>query len=168
MVGNLGYSSAELGPLVVQIAVSNAAEAIGFYRSVFDASELYRSIDEDGGRIVHCELLIGHARIVVQDEFKEFGLLSPATLGGASVSLNLYLDDVDAVFTKAIAAGARVISEPQNRFWGARSGSFLDPFGHRWIVSTQIDDPSPEEIVDRSANAAVHARLSAAPTPVKG
>jgi PhnB protein len=159
-----GYAKSlpnELGPLVLQLTVSNATAAVTYYEDVFNANELYRNTELGGTRIVHCELLIGGVRIVVLDEFPEFGIVSPDALAGTSVSLNLYIDDVDRVFARAIAAGGREISPPQDRFWGARSGSFLDPFGHRWIISTQVDDLSPDEIIARSKDAPLNARLSA-------
>ncbi len=150
----------ELGPLVVQLTVSDAAAAVRYYAAVFKADELYRNTEADGGRITHCELLVGGSRIVVLDAFPELGLVSPVSLSGTSVSLNLYLDDVDTVFARAIEAGGRAISLPQERFWGARSGSLLDPFGHRWVITTQLDDLSPDEIIARSQGTPLHARLS--------
>lgn len=165
MGDNEDYAAGELGPLVVQMAVNDAAAAVDFYRQVFDADELYRNTEAGGARIVHCELLLCGARVVVHDEFPEFGLLGPLSTGGASVSLNLYVPDADALFRAAETAGARVIAPPVMHFWGALSGAFLDPFGHRWIVSTQVEDLSPEEIIRRSRSAPPHGRLSAATVP---
>jgi PhnB protein len=157
------FGPSELGPLVVQLTVSDAKAAIAYYRAVFCADELYRNTENDRGRVVHCELLIRGARVAVHDEFPEFDLLAPTSLAGASVSLNLYVEDVDLTFGTALEKGGRRIADPQDRFWGARSGSFLDPFGHRWVVTTQVDDPSPEEIIIRSKSAPIGERLSAAP-----
>jgi PhnB protein len=153
----------ELGPLVVQLAVADADAAIDFYIRAFGASELYRNRETaTGGRVVHCELLIAGARVVVHDEFPEYGLLAPPSLGGTAVSLNLYVADVDETYAQAIAAGGQMIVPPTNRFWGARSGALYDPFGHRWVISTQFDDPAPEDIIRLSNEAPTEIRLSAA------
>lgn len=148
--------------MVVQLTVAGAARAVDFYREVFGADELYRNAEAGGDRLVHCELLICGARVVVHDEFPEFGLLGPASVGGASASLNLYVPDADAIYERALARGGRGVSAPSLHFWGARSGSFLDPFGHRWIVSTQLEDLSPDEIIERSRRLEQQPRLSAA------
>lgn len=155
--------AAELGPLLVQLTVSDAEAAIAFYIQAFGGSELYRNRETaEGGRVAHCELLIAGARIMLHDEFPEYGLLAPASLGGTPVSLNLYVADVDETYARAIAAGGQIITAPTDHFWGARSGALRDPFGHRWVISTQVHDPSPEEII-RLSNAARGAmRLSAA------
>jgi PhnB protein len=158
----------ELGPLVVHMTVRGAAAAIDFYRRVFGADELYRNTEGEGGRIVHAELLVRGARVVVHDEFPEWGMLGPVTTGGASVSLNLYVDDARSLHAAALAAGAAEVSAPTPHFWGAVSGAFIDPFGHQWIVSTQVEDLSPDEIVRRSRGAPTYARLSAARPPVEG
>jgi len=162
MAEHVRSAATELGPLVMQLTAVDAAAAVRYYCGVLEADELYRNIEPGSGRIVHCELLIAGVRIVVHDEFPELDLLSPTTIGGSSVSINLYMDDVDAVFELAIKAGGKSISPPQDRFWGARSGSFLDPFGHRWIISTQIRDPSPDEIIALSRDVPIHMRMSAA------
>jgi PhnB protein len=154
----------ELGPLVVQLTVRDAAAAVDFYRRVFAADQLYRNTEEGGHRIVHCELLICGARIALHDEFPELNLFAPPP-SGSGVSLNLYVDDAESLYARAIAEGAASVAPPALHFWGALSGSFRDPFGHRWIVSSQVEDPAPEEIVRRSKGAPIHARLSAATPP---
>jgi PhnB protein len=155
--------AAELGPLLVQLTVSDAEAAIAFYIAAFGGSELYRNRETaEGGRVAHCELLIAGARIMLHDEFPEYGLLAPASLGGSPISLNLYVDDVDETYARAIAAGGQIITTPTDHFWGARSGALRDPFGHRWVVSTQVNDPSPEEIIRMSNAAPGRTRLSAA------
>ena len=153
----------ELGPLLVQLTVPDAEAAIAFYLGTFGGSELYRNRETaEGGRIAHCELLIAGARIMLHDEFPEYGLLAPASLGGTPVSLNLYVADVDEIYARAIAAGGEIITAPSDHFWGARSGALRDPFGHRWVISTQVNDPSPEEIIRMSNAAPGMTRLSAA------
>ena len=167
MSGLEALGMGELGPLVVQLTVHDAVAAIDFYRRVFSADELYRNAEAGGARIVHCELLLCGARIVVQDEFPEYGLVGPRAAGGASVSLNLYVEDAESMHRRGLDAGATLVSPPTMHFWGAVSGAFLDPFGHRWIVSTQVEDLSPEEIIRRSRAAPPHGRLSAATGPAE-
>ena len=155
--------TSELGPLLVQLTVPDAEAAIAFYLEAFGGSELYRNRETaDGGRVAHCELLVAGARIMLHDEFPEYGLLAPASLGGTSVSLNLYVADVDETYARAIAAGGEIITSPTDHFWGARSGALHDPFGHRWVISTQIEDPSPDEIIRMSNAIPGTTRLSAA------
>jgi len=153
----------ELGPLVVQLTVSDAEAAIAFYVRAFGASELYRNAEAAGGRrVVHCELLVVGARIAVNDEFPDHDLVAPTSLGGTPVSLNLYVPDVDAFYARAIAAGGRIAAPPADRFWGARSGALIDPFGHRWTISTQNEDLAPDEIIERSNAAPTEVRLGLA------
>lgn len=157
---------AELGPLVVNLAVSDTQAAVDFYIRAFGASELYRNTEAAGGRrVVHCELLVAGARLVVHDEFPEYGLVAPTSLGGTSVTLNLYVPDADAIYAQAIAAGGQMLTPPADRFWGARSGAMLDPFGHRWAISTQVEDLAPDEIIRRSNAAPTEARLGVAARP---
>src|SRR5271156_5583841 len=122
----------ELGPLLVQLTVADAEAAIAFYIRAFGGSELYRNCETAaGGRVAHCELLIAGARVTLHDEFPEYGLLAPTSLGGTPISLNLYVADVDQTYARVIAAGAEVVTPPADHFWGARSGALRDPFGHR-------------------------------------
>jgi len=158
-------ASIEFEGLVVQLTVPSVDAAVDFYRRAFGASELYRNRDTLSGRIVFCELLIGAARVTLHEEFVEYGLPTPRTLGGTAVSLNLHVPDVDSVYERAIAAGGEVIMHPVNRFWGARSGALLDPFGHRWVLTTMRHDPSPQEIVESSRGVSTYMRLSAARPP---
>src|SRR5438067_12701248 len=122
------------------LAVRGAAEAIRFYREAFGAEELYRNTTSDGAAIIHAELLLGDSRFFVNDELPEHGVTSPLTVGGASVTLHLYVEDVDEVFSRASAAGAKVLLPPADQFWGDRYGILEDPFGHRWSIATMIED----------------------------
>jgi PhnB protein len=158
-------ASVEFGGIVVQLTVPSADAAVAFYARAFGAHELYRNRDPLSGRIVHCELSIGAARVTLHEEFVEYGLPTPQRLGGTPVSFNLHVPDVDGVYDRAIAAGGEVIARPLDRFWGARSGALLDPFGHRWVITTMRHDPSPQEIVESSKGANTHMRLSAARPP---
>ena len=131
------------------LIVKTSAEAIAFYRRAFDAAEIMR-LDGPHGKIWHAEIQIGNARVMLADEHPELGFLSPQTLGGAGVSLLVYVADVDAVFTQALAAGAVQLRPVQNQFYGDRSGTLRDPFGHVWSIATHIEDLSNEEICARS------------------
>jgi PhnB protein len=132
------------------LAVRGAAAAILFYRDAFGAEELYRNATPDGATVVHAELLLGDSRFFVNDEFPEHGVTSPLSVGGASVTLHVYVDDVDAVFARAAAAGAKILVAPADQFWGDRYGILEDPFGHRWSFATMLEDLAPDEIQRRS------------------
>jgi PhnB protein len=158
-------ASIEFSGLAVQLTVASVDAAVAFYRTAFGASELYRNRDPESGRVVFCELLIGAARVTLHEEFLEYGLPTPQTLGGTPVSLNLHLPDVDMAYDRALAAGGEAIAPPANRFWGARTGAVLDPFGHRWVLTTMRVDLSPQQIVEASRGVGAQMRLSAARPP---
>jgi PhnB protein len=149
----------EFGSIVVQLIVDDAAAAIEFYKRAFGAGELFRNQYGDDQRIFHCELLIDGGRIMIQDEFPERHLVSPRTLGGSSATVHLYAADAEATFQAAIAAGAKALSPVLKRFWGVVSGAIEDPFGHRWIIATRVEDLGPEEIAERAAEASPSERL---------
>ncbi|HZG21950.1 MAG TPA: VOC family protein [Herbaspirillum sp.] len=131
------------------LIVQASSEAIAFYGRAFGAVEVMR-LDGPHGKVWHAEIQIGDARVMLADEHPELGFLSPQTLGGAGVSLLVYVADVDAVFSQAIAAGAVQLRPVQNQFYGDRSGTLRDPFGHVWSIATHIEDLSTEEICARS------------------
>jgi PhnB protein len=106
---------------------------------------------EPDGRLGHAELEIGSAMIMLADEFPDLGIRAPKTIGGTPVTISLYVENVDDVFTKAINAGATALRPVTNQFYGDRTGQFEDPFGHRWSVATRIENLSPEEMADRAA-----------------
>lgn len=149
----------EFGALIVQLVVDGAAAAVAFYQATFGARELYRQHAATDARVVHAELLVGHARFIVYDAFPEQGLVAPPALGGTPVTLMLYVEDVDAVFARAVAAGASAEGSPEDHFWGVRSGVIVDPFGHRWLLASRIDDLSPGEILARAGAAAPAERV---------
>src|SRR5687767_13533238 len=124
------------------LIIHGAAEALEFYKRAFGASETMRMPRPDG-KLMHAEMQIGDSRIMLADEMPEMGFRSPAALGGAGLSIVLYVNDVDAVATKAIAAGAKVMRPVQNQFYGDRSGTLADPFGHVWTIATHVEDVSP-------------------------
>jgi len=135
----------ELEPYLI---VADAAAAIDFYVAVFGAVEATRLVQPDG-RVGHAELRIGPAGIMLADEFPEYGNVGPRTLGGTAVSLHLVVPDVDATVAAAVEAGATLEREVAVEFYGSRSGTIIDPFGHRWMVQTPIEEVSAEEMQRR-------------------
>jgi PhnB protein len=135
--------------IVPYLCVRGAAAAITFYGKVFGATERMRMAEPDG-RIGHAEIQIGSAVIMLSDEFPDLGVRAPRTVGGTPVTLNLYVEDVDTVFAWAIAAGATVVRPLKNQFHGDRTGTFEDPFGHRWSVASRVEDVSPAELAARA------------------
>lgn len=131
------------------LAVRQAAEAIEFYRRAFGAKERMR-LTAPYGKVGHAELEIGDSVIMLADEAPDIEFRSPEAYGGSSVSLHLYVKDVDASFRKATAAGAKPVREVADQFYGDRSGSVRDPFGHVWHIATHTEDVSPEEIGRRA------------------
>ncbi|HET9595590.1 MAG TPA: VOC family protein [Anaeromyxobacteraceae bacterium] len=125
-----------------------AARAIQFYADALGAKELFR-MEGPGGTIAHAELLIGDSHVMLADENAEFR--SPQSVGGTPVSMVLYVEDVDATFARALAAGARAMREVKDQFYGDRSGTLVDPFGHVWYVSTHVEDVPPDEMERRMA-----------------
>jgi PhnB protein len=138
--------------VIPYLAIDGAAEAIEFYKQVLGATETVR-MDAPGGKIGHAELKIGDSLIMLADEFEEMGHVSPKKLGGSPVSICVYLDNVDAVYAKAIKAGATEIQAVEDKFYGDRAGSFKDPFGHNWNVMMHVEDVPPEEMEQRAAKA---------------
>jgi PhnB protein len=130
------------------LVVRDAARAMEFYKAAFGAQERMRMAGP-GGKIVHAEMTIGDSVIMVADEFPEWGNLSPESLKGSPVRMGLYVEDVDAVANRAVAAGAKVLIPVADQFYGDRSGRLADPFGHIWIISTHKEDVSPEEMQNR-------------------
>lgn len=153
----------DFGSIVVQLIVRDARAASDFYRRAFDANELFRHQWQDDRRVFHCELLIGGGRIMLQDEFPERRLLSPTTLGGSPTTIHLYVQDAEATFRRAVVAGARALSPVEFRFWGVVCGALEDPFGHRWIISTRVEDLGPEELAARAADVPPDRRLPVGP-----
>ena len=132
------------------LCCKNAAAAMEFYKSVFDAIELMRIAQPDG-TIGHAELKIGESVIMLADEFPDLDVRSPQSLGGSAVSILVYVENVDAVVAKALAAGSKLQRPVADQFYGDRSGKLVDPFGHVWMIATHIEDVSPEEMQRRAA-----------------
>lgn len=134
------------------LIIKDAAKAIEFYKKAFGATEMMRMSQPDG-RIGHAEIKIGDSPIMLADEFPEMGARSPQSLGGSPVSILLYVEDVDACAERAVTAGAKVVRPVKDQFYGDRSGSFEDPFGHQWHIATHVEDVAPEEMHKRAAAA---------------
>lgn len=126
------------------IVVRNGAKAIDFYEQAFGARVGTR-MDGPDGKIMHAELTIGDSKIMLSDEYCDYGTFSPETVGGTPVTIFLYVEDVDAVFKAAVDAGATSKMEPADQFWGDRYGKLVDPFGHSWSLATHIKDMTDEE-----------------------
>jgi PhnB protein len=134
------------------LAVDDAAEAIAYYEKAFGAKERVR-MDAPGGKIGHAELEIGGSLVMLSDPFPQGSTRSPKKLGGTSVSVFMYVEDVDAVVKRAVDAGATVTMEVADQFWGDRFGSLTDPFGHSWSIATHVEDVPPEEMAERAERA---------------
>jgi PhnB protein len=130
------------------LIVKGGAEAIDFYKQAFGATELFR-MPAPGGKIGHAEIKIGDSPIMLADEHPEMGYISPQTLGGSPVSIMIYVTDVDTVFDQAVAAGGKVQRPVKDQFYGDRSGTLEDPFGHVWHVATHKEDVTAEEMETR-------------------
>jgi len=131
------------------LIIKGAADAIEFYKRAFGATELLRMADPQG-RVGHAEIKIGDSVIMLADEHPSMGYRGPRSLGGSSVSILLYLPDVDEVFARALKAGAKAQRAVTNQFYGDRSGTLEDPFGHVWTVATHVEDVAPEEMKRRA------------------
>ena len=135
------------------LIINEAAKAIDWYKNAFGAQQVLRMEDPSTGRIGHAELKIGDSYIMLADEHPDMGYRSPKTLGGAGISLLLYVKDVDNVVKRAVDAGAKLERPVQYQFYGDRMGTIHDPFGHVWSIATHIEDVSPEEMLERSKKA---------------
>lgn len=124
------------------LCVDGAAAAIDFYKRAFGARQRMR-MDAPGGKVGHAELVLGDSVIMLADEYPDFDFRGPKSRGGTSVTIHIYVRDVDAVVARAVEAGARVKRPVRNEFYGDRTGSVEDPFGHVWNVSTHIEDLTP-------------------------
>jgi PhnB protein len=136
--------------LTPYLVCKGAAKAIEFYAKAFGAQEIVR-MPGPHGSIAHAEVKIGNSMLMLADENKERGHLSPDSIGGTASSIMFYADDVDEVFKRAIAAGAKAEMPPADMFWGDRMGNLVDPFGHKWAIATHKEDVSPAEMEKRMA-----------------
>lgn len=134
--------------LFAYLGVHDAAKAVEFYRGVFGATEKFRLV-EPTGRIGHVELDFGGTTVMLCDEYPELDFVGPKKLGGTPVTIHLHVDDCDAFIRRAVAAGSELARAPEDHFYGERSGTIIDPFGHRWNIGHHIEDVSPEEMQRR-------------------
>ncbi len=151
---------------VPYLTASDAAAAIDWYVAAFDAVEEFRVVD-DAGRIGHAQFLVGEARFMLSDEYVDMGVVSPTTLGGTGTAIHLTVPDIDARFARAVAAGATSLGEPEDQPHGARHGTIVDPFGHRWMLSQDLEAFDVDEYAARSAGSewSVVAATGPAPAP---
>jgi PhnB protein len=135
--------------LTPYLIIKGAAEAMDFYQRAFGATERFRMAGADGKTIGHAEMLVGDSILMLADESPQLGHLSPQSLKGTPVSFLLYVTDVDAAFKRAVDAGATVKQPLENKFYGERAGTLVDPFGHNWTLMTHVEDVTPEEMDKR-------------------
>lgn len=130
------------------LIVDNATKALEFYQKALDAKELFRLPvpGKNGQKIGHAEIRIGDSQLMLSDESPELNSCSPKTLGGTPASFMIYVADVDKAFDRAVKAGAKPLQAVENQFWGDRTGTIVDPFGHKWTLGTHIEDVPPEEL----------------------
>jgi uncharacterized glyoxalase superfamily protein PhnB len=133
------------------LVVKGANDAIEFYKKAFGAAENSRMLTPDGSAIMHAEMQIGDSRFFLNDEM--MGAQSPQSLSGSPVTINLYVEDADALWNQAVAAGCQVTMPLMDMFWGDRYGMLVDPFGHGWAIASHIEDVPPEEMGERAAAA---------------
>ena len=134
------------------LACGDAAGAIGFYKKAFGAKEILR-VPGPRGKIGHAEVQVGDSRVMLTDEYREMDFLSPISRGGTSVHMHVYVPNVDTVVERAVAAGATLIHQVQDKFYGDRMGSLKDPFGHVWHIATHVEDVPMKELKKRAAKA---------------
>jgi PhnB protein len=144
---------AEYPRVTPYLIVDGGADAIDFYSTIFGFTERVRMAMPDG-RLGHAELQLGDSVIMLADPFPDMGIRDPKDIGGSPVAISIYVEDVDATFAAAIAAGATSLQPVEDKFYGDRAGQLEDPFGHRWNVMTHVEDVPPEEM-DRRAREAV-------------
>jgi PhnB protein len=132
------------------LILNSASDAIAFYKKALGADEVMR-MDDPAGKIHHAEISIGGSRIMLADEHPEIQAMSPKTIGGSPVSMHVYVEDVDALVERAVAAGAKLIRPVADQFYGDRVGGIEDPFGYRWFIATHKEDLSMDEIRRRAA-----------------
>jgi len=130
------------------LTVADAAAAIDFYTKAFDTEEKFR-LTEPSGRIGHAEIGLGPAVLMLSDEYPECGIRSPQSIGGTGMTIHLHVDNADTLIARMVELGATLDRAPADHFYGERSGSVYDPFGHRWMIGHSIEEVTPEEMQTR-------------------
>ncbi|MBW4699495.1 MAG: VOC family protein [Aphanocapsa lilacina HA4352-LM1] len=133
------------------LCTRDASKALEFYKNAFGATEAMAPMTDPSGKIMHAEIKIGDALIMFADEFPDMGFLSPQALGGSAVTVVMRVEDVDTFTDRAVAAGAKLCAPVEDQFYGERMGKLIDPFGHVWMISTPIEEVTPEELHKRFA-----------------
>lgn len=153
-MSKVSYIPEGFNTITPYLVIKGAAQAIEYYKKVFGAKEVFRMNGPDG-KVGHAELQVGNSRFMLADENPQMGEghTSASSIGASPVSLYIYLPDVDRVIERAVAEGAKLMKEPQDQFYGDRSGFIRDPFGHFWGVATHIEDVSPQEMEKRAKKA---------------
>ena len=135
--------------VTAHLAIRNAAKAIEFYSKAFGAEVIGGVAKGPDGKIMHAQLKIGDSKFMLHDEMPSMGAPGPETLGGSPVTLSLCVEDVDKLWNRAVAAGAKVTMPLENQFWGDRYGTVTDPFGHKWAMLSHVEDVAPDEMKRR-------------------
>lgn len=151
------------GAVTPSLTVRGAAEALAFYAKAFGAKEVGGRMAGPDGKIMHAEFRIGDRMLMIQDEFPEMGARSPQSLGGTGGSVLIYTRDTDAMFKRAVDAGAKSQMEPADQFWGDRYAKLVDPFGHEWQIATHKEDLSQKQMMER-----MQKQMAAMPPPGGG
>jgi PhnB protein len=131
------------------LRLRDAPRAIEFYQRAFGAREKFRLVEPGTNRVGHAELEFGNTVIMVSEEYPELNIVGPESIGGTSVSIHLHVDDADAMIKSAVDAGATLLRAPKDQFYGERSGSVRDPFGHEWLLGHSIEAMEPDEMQRR-------------------
>jgi len=139
----------KVNELFAYLRVRRADEAIRFYERVFGAVEKMRLVEPGSGRVGHAELSLGGTTLMLSDEFPEYDLVGPESVGQTSSAIHLHVDDADLVLAEAVEHGATLVRPPTDHFYGERSGTMRDPFGHEWIVGHEIESVPPDEMQRR-------------------
>jgi PhnB protein len=149
MAGKVKAVPEGVNTITPHLSVRDAGKAIEFYQQAFGA-QLAFVLKVPSGKVMHATMKLGDSRFQLGDEFGGVGTPAPATLGGSAVVLNICVENVDELFNRAVAAGAKVTMPLANQFWGARYGRIVDPFGHSWALFSHVEDVSPEELKRRA------------------
>jgi PhnB protein len=152
MAGNVKSIPEGLHTITPHLVVNGGTKALEFYKNAFGAQILSVHNTPDG-KVMHAEIKIGDSKLFLADEFPGSGCTAPKTAGGTTVVLNLYSENVDPLFNRAVAEGATVAMPLANQFWGDRYGQVVDPFGHRWALGQHVEDVAPEELERRAREA---------------
>lgn len=148
MTDSVSFQPAGYHTATPYLRMKRAVQAIEFYQRAFGAVEIMRLPMPDG-RLGHAEMRIGDSVVMLSDEYPEMGIVGPETLGNTTMSLMIYVPDVDAQVRQAVSAGATLTMPAADQFWGDRMGKVKDPFGHEWSIATHLEDLSPEEMSRR-------------------